>query len=215
MPISRIYIRIGSEVLPFKSSRFALDILSFLPFELIFNQFNIALTYSHMKSLLRLNRLLKTYRLSEFLSITESKTKFPTVFRLTGLMIKILITMHWNACFYFIISSFVGFGNDGWVFPALTEPDANLTEYERNNVLQTHELDVQYIYCFWWSVLTLTTIGEVQQPTEYYQQFYMSFLLMIGVVILAITIGEIRILFFSAQIFGMIFLSLGALCSHC
>lgn len=184
----------------FKSSRFIMDVLSILPLELIFHRIKILESVSYLQPTFRLNRLLKTYRLVEFLKITESKTQYPTIFHMINLFLKILMAMHWNACIYFIISHIVGFGEDKWVFPLILEPKdfANLTETEIHNnlIYNTHRLDVQYIYSFWWSVLTLTTIGEVQQPEKYYQQFYMSFLLMIGVIILAITIGKLKKTYF-------------------
>lgn len=49
---------------------------------------------------------------------------------------------------------------------------------------------MQYIYCFWWSVQTLTTVAEVPAPTNPLQKMYMSVLLMMGVIVLAITIGS-------------------------
>lgn len=51
-------------------------------------------------------------------------------------------------------------------------------------------MDTQYIYCFWWSVQTLTTVAEVPPPKTPMQELYMSVLLMMGVVLLAITIGS-------------------------
>ena len=147
---------------------------------------------SRLLPALRLNRLFKFSRLMEFRSITETETKYPTIFRLFNLLLNILLAMHWNACIYFIVSNFIGFGHDSWVFPSLTEPAAiaRLPGHLANNVLLTHQLDVQYIYCFWWSVQTLTTIAEVPPPTNFSQEIYMSVLLMIGVIILAITIGS-------------------------
>ena len=141
---------------------------------------------------LRLNRLAKLPRLLEFRYLTETLTQYPTIVRMSNLIMNILIVIHWNACIYFVISNVIGFGTDLWVFPALTSPQriANMTRVQRDNTLVTHELDAQYVYCFWWSVLTLTTIAEVPQPKFYYQQIYMYFLLMLGVIILAITIGS-------------------------
>ena len=80
--------------------------------------------------------------------------------------------MHWNGCIYFKISNYLGFGSDKWVFPALTSSNIthNLTETEINNLLLTHELDVQYIYCFYWSVQTLTTIAEVNSCDNFYDK---------------------------------------------
>ena len=174
-----------------KSIQFKLDILSILPTDFLSFLFDSKTGYRILPAF-RLNRLLRFSRLSEFRTITETKTKYPTVFRMSNLVINILILMHWNACIYFKVSSFIGFGSDIWVFPNITSPHSiqNLTQTEINNRLITHHLDVQYIYCFWWSVLTLTTIAEVQPPCVYYQELYMSVLILIGVVILAITIGS-------------------------
>ncbi len=145
-----------------KSFQFKLDIISLVPFDAIY----IFLPYEHAYLLipvLRLNRLLKYSRLIEFRNITETKTKYPTIFRMSNLLFNILLVMHWNACVYFGMSRLIGFGTDIWVFPGLTEPKVfkNLTQIQLNNLLETHKLDVQYIYCFWWSVLLLTTIAEV------------------------------------------------------
>ena len=145
-----------------KSLQFKLDIISLLPFDVIY----FFLSYKHAYLLipaLRLNKLLRFSRIIEFRNITETKTKYPTVFRMSNLLINIMMVMHWNACVYFSISRLIGFGTDVWVFPGLTEPDdlKNMTQIQLNNVLETHKLDVQYIYCFWWSVLLLTTIAEV------------------------------------------------------
>ena len=188
------------------SVQFKLDVLSILPTEVLlelqhyllkyaFDEATIGTILRHDKRVsaaLRLNRLLRFGRLNEFRSVTETKTKYPTVFRMSNLLINILVGMHWNACIYFLTSNLIGFGHDKWVYPALTQPEqlANLSEHELGNMLLTHKLDVQYIYCFWWSALTLTTVAEVPNPETYYQEIYMSVLLMTGVIILAITIGS-------------------------
>lgn len=176
-----------------KTMQFKIDILSLLPTDIIYLFLSHFTDHStRFLPALRLNRLLKFSRLLEFRNITETETKYPTAFRMSNLLINILLAMHWNACIYFIVSNILGFGSDTWVFPALTSDHLikNLTKTELDNILQTHKLDAQYIYCFWWSVQTLTTIAEVAAPTNYYQEIYMSVLLMIGVIILAITIGS-------------------------
>jgi hypothetical protein len=177
---------------------FKLDLLSILPFEFVvyficLNRFQI--DFYHLVPYSRLNRLGHFFRFLEFKNITETKTKFPIVFRMFNLLFNILIIMHWNACIYFAFSSLCGFGVDDWVFPAIySEPLNNSTHSNETTtneyILRTDQLDVQYIYCFWWSVLTLSTIAEVPGPTVYYQEIYMSVLLMAGVIILATTIGS-------------------------
>ncbi|CAF0773189.1 unnamed protein product [Brachionus calyciflorus] len=176
-----------------KTLQFKIDLLSLAPTDLIYLfLLNENFKMKQILAALRLNRLLKFSRYLEFLNLTETETKFPTVFRMSNLLLNILLGMHWNACIYFILSSLHGFGSDKWVYPTLTHEDLelNLTDVQNNNILFTDELDSQYIYCFWWSVQTLTTIAEVPAPTNSYQEIYMSLLLMIGVVILAITIGS-------------------------
>lgn len=175
-----------------KTMAFKIDLLSLAPTDLIFFLISPKYRIKRILAALRLNRLLKVSRYLEFLNLTETETKFPTAFRLSNLILSILIGMHWNACIYFILSSAQGFGTDLWTYPSLTHEDLehNQTQIQNNNILFTDEISSQYIYCFWWSVQTLTTIAEVPEPCNSYQEVYMSFLLMIGVVILAITIGS-------------------------
>ena len=147
-----------------KTFQFKIDILSVLPTDfLVFFLSSSRKHPTHLLPSLRLNRLLKYYRLSEFRYLTETQSKYPTIFRLCNLVINILLIMHWNGCIYFKFSDYLGFGSDKWVFPSLTSPNitTNISNAEINNLLLTNELDVQYIYCFYWSVQTLTTIAEV------------------------------------------------------
>jgi cyclic nucleotide gated channel len=66
--------------------------------------------------------------------------------RCVQVVLAILVLIHWNACFYFAISYAIGFGSDNWVY--------NING-GRNSTLSR-----QYIYSFYWSTLTLTTIGR-------------------------------------------------------
>lgn len=65
-------------------------------------------------------------------------------------MLAILVLIHWNACFYFAISYVIGFGTDNWVYNTKGPKNSTLTR--------------QYIYSFYWSTLTLTTIGNFPFP---------------------------------------------------
>lgn len=122
---------------------FKVDLLSLLPTDLIY--------YLYLKprlrlgreflSALRLNRLVKFSRFIEFRNTTETETKYPTAFRMTALLINILLAMHWNACVYFIISRWTGFGHDEWVFPNITT--VNDTIGKNNNLLITSELVIR------------------------------------------------------------------------
>ena len=93
----------------------------------------------------RANRLLRAPRMMEFFDRTETRTGYPNCFRICKVVLAILVLIHWNACAYFAISYVVGFGSDNWV-------------YNLNGTLNA-TLSRQYIYSFYWSTLTLTTIG--------------------------------------------------------
>uniref|UniRef100_I3LQM4 Cyclic nucleotide gated channel subunit alpha 3 n=1 Tax=Sus scrofa TaxID=9823 RepID=I3LQM4_PIG len=122
-----------------KTMHFKLDTLSLVPTDLAF--FKVGMNYPE----LRFNRLLKLARLFEFFDRTETRTNYPNMFRIGNLVLYILIIIHWNACIYFAISKFIGFGTDSWVYPNISIP-----EYGR--------LSRKYIYSLYWSTLTLTTI---------------------------------------------------------
>jgi hypothetical protein len=62
-------------------------------------------------------------------------------------VLAILVLIHWNACFYFAISYVIGFGSDNWVYNINGGKNSTLSR--------------QYIYSFYWSTLTLTTIGRL------------------------------------------------------
>ncbi|CAH0402136.1 unnamed protein product [Chilo suppressalis] len=94
-----------------------------------------------------------------------------------SVVMAILVLIHWNACLYFAISSAIGFGTDNWVY--------NLTG-ARNETL-AH----QYIYSFYWSTLTLTTIGETPQPEIDAEYLFVVADFLAGVLIFATIVGNI------------------------
>ena len=60
------------------------------------------------------------------------------------------------------------------------------------SVTQGNEsLATQYIYSFYWSTLTLTTIGETPQPEQDMEYLFVTFDFLIGVLIFATIVGNI------------------------
>lgn len=127
---------------------------------------------------LRFNRLFKMARLFEFFDRTETRTNFPNIFRISNLVLYILIIIHWNACIFFAISKTIGFGTDTWVYPNISHP-----EYGR--------LARKYIYCLYWSTLTLTTIGETPPPVRDIEYLFVVMDFLIGVLIFATIVGNV------------------------
>lgn len=133
----------------FSTSKWKSDILSLLPTDLAYLWWpsgSCSDSILPCPVIVRANRLLRMPRMLEFFDRTETKTGYPNVFRICKVVFAILILIHWNSCLYFAISYVIGFGTDNWVY--------NL-QGARNSTLSR-----QYIYCFYWSTLTLTTIGK-------------------------------------------------------
>jgi len=55
----------------------------------------------------RLNRLLRVGRLAEFLERVESRTNYPNALRVGILGVVVVLAIHWNACVYYQLSSWI------------------------------------------------------------------------------------------------------------
>lgn len=92
-----------------------------------------------------------------------------------------MVLIHWNACLYFAISYAIGFGTDNWVY--------NL-DGPKNSTLAR-----QYIYSFYWSTLTLTTIGETPVPENEAEYLFVVADFLAGVLIFATIVGKLLLSF--------------------
>uniref|UniRef100_A0A2K5F748 Cyclic nucleotide gated channel subunit alpha 3 n=1 Tax=Aotus nancymaae TaxID=37293 RepID=A0A2K5F748_AOTNA len=154
------------------TTQFKLDVLSLVPTDLAYLQ--VGMNYPE----LRFNRLLKFARLFEFFDRTETRTNYPNIFRIGNLVLYILIIIHWNACIYFAISKFIGFGTDSWVYPNISIPEHG-------------RLSRKYIYSLYWSTLTLTTIGETPPPVKDEEYLFVVIDFLVGVLIFATIVGNV------------------------
>lgn len=166
--VTRLYLNY------FRSWSFWLDLASVLPTDVVYLYRGLHCDperHYPCAVIFRLNRLLRFYRISEYFERTETRTNYPYIFRISKLIFYILVLIHWNACIYFAISYFIGFDSDRWV-------------YNRKRVLVANEtMDTfrhQYIYCFYWSTLTLTTIGEVPVPETDFEYTFVVINFLIG-----------------------------------
>lgn len=154
------------------SWKFKFGVFCILPFDFLY------LVIGFNYSVLRINRCIKLWRVREFFILAETHTNFPHHFRVFKLVLYIIILIHWNACIYFEISRALGFGTDGWVYP-----DPSSAPYS--------DFWMQYIYSFYWSVLTLTTIGDTAYPEHVYSYCYCIVDALVGVLMFATIFGNI------------------------
>lgn len=125
------------------SWRFLLDILSILPLEFLYFETGV-------KPILRFPRLLKTYKSQEAKGKIEGRANHPTIVRVFFLVHLMFLVLHWNAGIYFLICRAEGFGTNDWGYPASDGIYDTLTR--------------KYVHSFYWSALTLTTIGDLPSP---------------------------------------------------
>ncbi|XP_051998906.1 cyclic nucleotide-gated cation channel alpha-4 [Xyrauchen texanus] len=154
-----------------RSSRFKWDIASLLPTDLLYLQLGIH------TPLVRVNRFLRTSRLNEALDRMETRTAYPNTFRVAKLMLYIFVLIHWNACIYFSLSNYLGFGMDEWVYPNISDPEFASTRR-------------QYFYSFWFSTLILTTVGDTPPPTCEEEYLFLIADMLIAVLVFASVVGS-------------------------
>eukprot|EP00062_Callorhinchus_milii_P006892 gi/632947918/ref/XP_007889309.1/ PREDICTED: cyclic nucleotide-gated cation channel alpha-3 isoform X3 [Callorhinchus milii] len=155
-----------------KTPQFRMDAISLLPTDL--GYLKVGMNYPE----LRFNRLFRFARMFEFFDRTETRTNYPNIFRIGILVLYILIIIHWNGCIFYAISKMIGFGTDTWVYPNISHP-----EYGR--------LSRKYIYCLYWSTLTLTTIGETPPPVRDFEYLFVVIDFLVGVLIFATIVGNV------------------------
>ncbi|KAI5619633.1 cyclic nucleotide-gated cation channel alpha-3 isoform X3, partial [Silurus asotus] len=155
-----------------KTPQFKYDLISMLPTDLLMLRFGIN------SPALRFNRLFKMPRLFEFFYRTETRTNLPNIFRISNIVLYILIIIHWNACIFYAISKTLGFGSDEWVYPNISDP-----KYGR--------LSMKYTYCLYWSTVILTTIGETPPPVRDVEYLFVVVDFLIGVLIFATIVGNV------------------------
>lgn len=169
-----------------KRQIFIADILAILPTDL----FYLVPVLGAGATWVRLNRLLKMNRISEFFDRTETRSNFPNLFRIFVLVMYIIIIIHLNACIFYAISKSLGLGSDSWVYPPRSN-DSIPQEQPISVVGEWLLFSRKYIYCLYWSTLTLTTIGETPRPVKNVEFVFVTFDFLIGVLIFATIVGNV------------------------
>lgn len=156
---------------------FKVDLLSVLPLDWLY----LMLTWSAPPPTLHCFKLLKLYRLRQFSNRSETRSRFPNIFRVLFLIHNLLVIIHWNACIYFLVSHWIGLGSDQWVYP----------KWNTTHNPEWGHFSRQYIYSFYWSTLTLTTIGELPEPQNNFEYAFVTTDYLIGILMFASLVGNV------------------------
>ncbi|CAG2168063.1 unnamed protein product [Oppiella nova] len=150
---------------------FYIDCLCLLPLDFLYLSIGF-------KSMLRCFRLVKIYRFWAFLDRTERHTNYPNVFRTVSLVHYILVIFHWNACMCQIIHLNNGFGSKDWFIGSKTD-----------NYCPGVQCD--YLHAMYWSVLALTTIGDLPTPRTKSEYSFLVMEIVFGLFLFATVLGYV------------------------
>uniref|UniRef100_A0A8B9ZW23 Cyclic nucleotide-binding domain-containing protein n=1 Tax=Anas zonorhyncha TaxID=75864 RepID=A0A8B9ZW23_9AVES len=138
-----------------RSASFPWDVVSVLPTNLLYLHLGPAVPA------VRANRFLRVPRLFEAFDRRETRTAHPYAFRIAKLMLYVFVTIHWNGCLYFALSTYLGLGADDWVYPNASRP--GFARPLR-----------QYLHSFYISTLILTTVGDTPEPQREEEFLFMT-----------------------------------------
>lgn len=142
-PIAKRYLR----------SWFVVDALSTLPIDGIVSAFVDrtdatdlnALKIVRILRLVRLIKLIRLLKLAKFSgSVVRALSLNPALFRLLTLIVRIVYSAHFLACFWFYVSTF--------------DPNTNLTWIFEHHLVNEPIMS-QYIAAFYWTIATMMSIG--------------------------------------------------------
>ncbi|XP_074549705.1 cyclic nucleotide-gated channel beta-3-like [Halichoeres trimaculatus] len=146
------------------SDRFVMDVVSLLPFDLLYLQFGF-------KSIFRANRLLKGDAFFEFSDRLESLMAKAYIWRVIRTIGYLLFMLHINACLYYVASDYQGIGKTKWVYSGLGSA---------------------YLSCFFYAEKSLLMIAELPVPDSMFGLIFQMTNYLFGAFFMSIILGQMR-----------------------
>ncbi|KAJ8043058.1 Cyclic nucleotide-gated olfactory channel [Holothuria leucospilota] len=154
------------------SKYFLFDLLSLLPINFIY-----FLSHGFFTPVLRFPRMLKVYRARQFSFRLETAASRPILWRILSLLHILALLNHFFAAGYSLLCRRFGNEGEGWM--------NNPSDQWSNNTLNL------YLASLYWSTITLTTIGDVPEPSTNLEYAVQIFGYMLGVYIFATIVGQV------------------------
>ena len=123
------------------------------------------------------------YQFWAFMDRTERHTNYPNLLRFVSLIHYLLLVFHWNACLFHLLHYSTGFG-----FKSTEDPNS---PWSATNYPVPNDSFMTYLKSVYWTVLALTTIGDLPSPKTRADFLYVIFELVIGLITFATVLGYI------------------------
>ncbi|KAL4238355.1 hypothetical protein ACF0H5_003067 [Mactra antiquata] len=104
------------------------------------------------------------------------RTRNPNLIRAFKLTLNLWVVIHWIGCIYYVLSEYEGLGSNSWVYPS----DEEYQYFSR-----------KYVRVTYWSLMTLTTIGERPPPETDLEYVFTGLTFLIGVFVFAAVVGNV------------------------
>ncbi|XP_054748043.2 cyclic nucleotide-gated cation channel alpha-3-like [Lytechinus pictus] len=154
-----------------------IDILSLLPTDLFY-----LLDTRRLHPIVRCPRLIRIYRFYGWYIKVEYRIQFPNVFRVLNHIHILLLGLHWTGAVYYLISTSKA------IVGANPQPNEwVLSDPLGRNATLVHK----YLTSFYWSTLTLTTIGDLPSPSYEIEYVVQIVGYLAGIFIFASVVGQV------------------------
>lgn len=147
-----------------ETERFKLDMMSLVPFDLLYYQFGF-------KSIFRFNRILKADTFFEFSDRLESIMAKAYIWRVIRTIGYLLFMLHINACLYYVASDYQGIGLTKWVYSGKGSA---------------------YLSCFFYAEKSLLMIAELPIPDSMFGQIFQMTNYLFGAFFMSAILGQMR-----------------------